>query len=136
MANENNEIILYRPDSTVSLEVRVEEETVWLSQKQIAELFGTKPQAITRHLKNIYSSRELDKDATCSKMEQVQIEGSRTVRRNIEIYNLDAIPEGKEQKIKQTINDGVIAEDGYIYAMNIYYDAKKKDKRLPIRMGQ
>ena len=76
MANENNEIILYRPDSTVSLEVRVEEETVWLSQKQIAELFGTKPQAITRHLKNIYSSRELDKDATCSKMEQVQIEGS------------------------------------------------------------
>ena len=42
-------------------------------------------------------------------------------------------PEGKEQKIKQTINDGVIAEDGYIYAMNIYYDAKKEDKRLPIK---
>lgn len=42
-------------------------------------------------------------------------------------------PEGKEQKIKQTINDGVIAEDGYIYAMSIYYDAKKEDKRLPIR---
>ena len=42
-------------------------------------------------------------------------------------------PEGKEQKIKQTINDGVIAEDGYIYAMNIYYDAKKDDKRLPIK---
>ena len=42
-------------------------------------------------------------------------------------------PEGKEQKIKQTINDGVIAEDGYIYAMNIYYDAKKEEKRLPIR---
>ena len=41
-------------------------------------------------------------------------------------------PEGKEQKIKQTINDGVIAEDGYIYAMNIYYDAKKEDKRIPI----
>lgn len=42
-------------------------------------------------------------------------------------------PEGKEQKIKQTINDGVIAEDGYIYAMNIYYDVKKEDKRLPIK---
>lgn len=91
MANENNEIILYRPDSTISLEVRVEDETVWLSQKQIAELFGTKPQAITRHLKNIYSSGELDKGSTCSKMEQVQIEGSRTIRRSIEIYNLDAI---------------------------------------------
>ena len=42
-------------------------------------------------------------------------------------------PEGKEQKIKQTINDGVIAEDGYIYAMSIYYDAKKEEKRLPIK---
>lgn len=44
-----------------------------------------------------------------------------------------SFPEGKEEKIKQTINDGVIAEDGYIYAMNIYYDAKKEEKRLPIK---
>ena len=86
-----NEIILYQPDSSISLEVKVEDETVWLSQRQIAELFGTKPQAITRHLKNIYESGELDKVSTCSKMEQVQIEGTRSIHRTIEIYNLDAI---------------------------------------------
>ena len=51
-----NEIVQYQPDSYVSLEVTLGEETVWLSQRQIAELFGTKPQAITRHLKNIYDS--------------------------------------------------------------------------------
>ena len=71
-----NEIVLYQPDSSVSLEVTLGEDTVWLSQRQIAELFGTKPQAITRHLKNIYDSGELDKNSTCSKMEQVQIEGT------------------------------------------------------------
>ena len=86
-----NEIVLYQPDSSVSLEVTLGEETVWLSQRQISELFGTKPQAITRHLKNIYESGELDKNSTCSKMEQVQIEGNRSIRRTIEIYNLDAI---------------------------------------------
>ena len=86
-----NEIVLYQPDSSVSLEVTLGEETVWLSQRQISELFGTKPQAITRHLKNIYESGELDKNSTCSKMERVQIEGKRSIRRTIEIYNLDAI---------------------------------------------
>jgi hypothetical protein len=57
---EQGEIILYQPDETIKLEVRMEDETVWLTQAQIAELFGTGRQAITKHLKNIFSSEELE----------------------------------------------------------------------------
>lgn len=57
---EQGEIILYQPDETVKLEVRMEDETVWLTQAQIAELFGTGRQAITKQLKNIFSSKELE----------------------------------------------------------------------------
>lgn len=85
------EIILYQPDETVRLEVRLEDETVWLSQQQMADLFGTNRQAITKHLKNIYSAHELVKDATCSILELVRQEGNRMVTRKIEFYNLDAI---------------------------------------------
>ena len=56
-----NEIIIYQPDETIKLHVRVKNETVWLTQNQIAELFGTKRPAITKHLTNIYKSGELDK---------------------------------------------------------------------------
>ena len=63
---EQGEIILYQPDEAVKLEVRLEDETVWLTQEQIADLFGTKRPAITKHLNNIYKSGELDIDSTCS----------------------------------------------------------------------
>ena len=56
----NNEIILYQPDASVKLEVRLEDETVWLTQQQIADLFGVKQPAISKHLKNIFESEELD----------------------------------------------------------------------------
>jgi len=85
------EIVLYQPDETIRLEVRMEDETVWLSQAQMAELFGTKRQAITKHLQNIYDSFELKKEATCSILELVRKEGKRFVKRSIEYYNLDAI---------------------------------------------
>ena len=85
------EIILYQPDETMRLEVRVEDETVWLTQQQMAELFGTNRQAITKHLKNIYAVKELTKVATCSILELVRKEGNRMVSRKIEFYNLDAI---------------------------------------------
>ena len=58
MANENNEIILYRPDSTVSLEVRIEDETVWLTQQQMAELFQGTKQNISLHIRNIFKEGE------------------------------------------------------------------------------
>ena len=85
------EIVMYQPDETIRLEVRMESETVWLSQAQMAELFGTGRQAITKHLQNIYECEELEKDATSSILELVRKEGKRNVKRKIEFYNLDAI---------------------------------------------
>jgi len=86
-----NEIVLYQPDESVQLEVRVQDESVWLSQQQMGELFGVNRQAITKHLKNIYESNELEESATCSILELVQKEGNRQVRRDVAFYNLDAI---------------------------------------------
>ena len=85
------EIVMYQPDETIRLEVRVEDDTVWLSQAQMADLFGTKRQAITKHLLNVYECEELKKEATCSILELVRKEGSRIVKRKVEFYNLDAI---------------------------------------------
>ena len=65
------EIVMYQPDETIRLEVRMGEETVWLTQQQIAELFGTKRPAITKHLKNIYTSGELNEEDTCSILEHM-----------------------------------------------------------------
>lgn len=79
------------PDGSVHLNVRLDKDTIWLSQSQIAALFGVNSQAITRHLNNIYKEGELERASTCSKMEQVQQEGKRVVRRQIKIYNLDAV---------------------------------------------
>lgn len=89
--SDQNEIVIFNPDETIRLEVRVKDETVWLTQAQMSLLFGVQRQAITKHLKNIFSSDELDEESTCSNLEQVQIEGNRKVLRRIEIYNLDVI---------------------------------------------
>ncbi len=81
--------------STASGDVRVNavlrDRTLWLTQKAMAGLFGVKSQAITKHLKNIYATGELQVASTCSKMEQVQDEGGRSVMREMVFYNLDAI---------------------------------------------
>lgn len=87
--NRPNEIILYQPDETMKLEVRLEDETVWLTQQQIAELFGTKRPAITKHLSNIFRSGELDEKSTCSILEHMAADGSRTY--STKYYNLDVI---------------------------------------------
>lgn len=85
----NNEIILYQPDETMKLEVRLENETVWLTQQQIADLFGTKRPAITKHLANIYKSGELEENSTCSILEHMGNDGNQ--RYTTKYYNLDAI---------------------------------------------
>ena len=86
------ELLVYQgSDGSVKLEVRLEDETVWLTQKLMAELFRVKPQNITIHLKNIYEEGELDEQATCKDFLQVQIEGKREVSRQQKFYNLDAI---------------------------------------------
>jgi hypothetical protein len=83
-----NEIILYQPDAAVKLEVRLENETVWLTQSQIADLFGTQRPAITKHLGNIYNSGELDENSVCSILEHTAADGK--IYRT-KFYNLDAI---------------------------------------------
>lgn len=88
------EIVMYQPDETIRLEVRMSDETVWLSQVQMAELFGTKRHAITKHLLNIYECDELKNEATCSILELVRKEGKRVVRRKVEFYNLDVLVMG------------------------------------------
>lgn len=86
---EQGEIILYQPDESVRMEVRIEDETVWLTQAQIAELFGTKRPAITKHLNNIYKSGELEESSTCSILEHVGNDGKQ--KYITKLYNLDAI---------------------------------------------
>ena len=87
-----NEIVLYRSNELAEhIEVRFEDDTAWLTQAKIAELYGTKPQAITKHINNIYRTGELDKVSTCSILEHVRQEGVRTVKRKIAYYNLDMI---------------------------------------------
>ena len=87
---EQNQIVIYQTeDGQTQIDVRMENETVWLTQKQIAELFGIKRPAITKHLKNIYLSEELDEASTCSILEHMGNEGKQTY--NTRYYNLDAI---------------------------------------------
>ena len=88
---EQNQIILYRPNDTISLEVRLENETVWLSQAQIVVLFNSTKSNISEHIKHIYADGELEKDSTVRFFRTVQNEGHRVVTRNVAHYNLDAI---------------------------------------------
>ena len=83
--------MLYQPEGEVQLEVRVENETVWLTQAQMAELFNVQRQAITKHIKNIIETHELEESATSSILELVQKEGQRLVKRPVTLYNLDMI---------------------------------------------
>lgn len=89
---KKNTIIIYQAkDGAIELRADYEAKTFWASQAQIARLFNVNPQAITKHLQNIYSEGELKENATCSKMEQVQMEGNRKIKRLAKVYNLDAI---------------------------------------------
>lgn len=89
--NSQNEIILYHINETQELEVRVAEETVWLTQAQIAMLFDTSAQNITMHIRNVYKEKELEQPPTCKYFLQVRQEGARIVNRKQLFYNLDLI---------------------------------------------
>lgn len=89
---EKNEIIVYQPEGgEFHIEVRVDQDTIWLTQAQMAELFGTVPQNITVHIKKVYDEGELEKNSTCKEYLQVASEGSRKVKRTLKFYNLDVI---------------------------------------------
>ena len=88
----SDSVVIYRSaDNAVQLDVQLSEETVWLTQRQMAALFNTTPQNITVHIRNIYKEGELLKAATCKDFLQVQIEGGREIRRVAQFYNLDVI---------------------------------------------
>ena len=88
---EQGEIILYQPDETVKLEVRMEDETVWLTQAQMVELFCSTKQNISLHINNIFKEGELAEKATVKEYLTVRTEGNRKVKRKITCYNLDVI---------------------------------------------
>ena len=86
-----NQIEIYKVEGQTQVEVQFENETIWLTQKQIASLFGTEVPAVNKHISNIIKAKELLSRATISKMEIVQKEGKRNITRNIEVYNLDMV---------------------------------------------
>lgn len=92
LQDQTSEFLLYTaPNGDVKVEVLLSGETIWLTQKRIAQLFGVGVPAISKHLDNIYDSGELQREATISILETVQQEGKREVKRKLEYYNLDAV---------------------------------------------
>ena len=91
MSASENQIVVYQPNETVRLDVRLENETVWLTQAQLCDLFGVVKSNISYHLKNIFGTNELDYGATVQKIRTVRLESGRNVARDIEYFNLDVI---------------------------------------------
>ena len=92
MEENNNNIVIYQTDDGMTkIDVKLEDETVWLSQQQMAELFSTSRTNIIEHINNIYEEEELDRISTCQNFRQVRKEGNRMVNREIPYYNLDII---------------------------------------------
>ena len=134
-----SEMIIYQDDSgTTNLEVKLENETLWLSQKQLSELFDVTTATINEHIKNIYYEKELEKDSTIRKFLIVQQEGTRNVKRDIEHYNLDMIisvgyrvksniatrfRQWATARIKEYIIKGFVMDDERLkQAKNSYFD--------------
>ena len=88
---QTGEIVMYQPDETIRLEVRMSDETVWLTQAQMAELFQSSRTNIVEHIQHIYEVKELKENSTCRKIRQVRQEGKRMVNREVPVYNLDMI---------------------------------------------
>jgi len=88
----NSEILIYQnPEGSIKVDVRLEEESVWLSQTQLCELFNKSKATISEHIKNVFDERELEASATVRNFRTVQTEGKREVERFIDFYNLDVI---------------------------------------------
>ncbi len=88
---EDTQIVLYQPDESIRLEVKLDEDTVWLTQAQMVELFGSSKANISEHISNIYQQEELLQEATVRNYRTVRKEGNRMVARNVDYYNLDMI---------------------------------------------
>ena len=92
ITQKDSEFLIFKTeDEKISVDVRLEDETVWLTQQQMAELFHTSRTNVVEHIKHIYDESELSENTTCRKFRQVQIEGNRNVERELPFYNLDMI---------------------------------------------
>ncbi len=136
--HNDSEILIYQtPNGNTKVDVRLEGETVWLNQYQLADLFQTDRTSIAKHIKNIYETGELIESSTCAKIAQVQKEGNRTINRNILYYNLDIIISvGYRVHSFLTLNDREILahtgkishEDAEKYALQQFEKYKKQLK--------
>ena len=103
MDNYGEFLIYQSEDGLTNIEVKIQDETVWLTQQQMADLFQTSRTNIVEHIKHIYEERELDENSTCRKFRQVRKEGNREVLRELQYYNLDMIISlGYRVKAKKT----------------------------------
>ena len=91
-AKNNDKMLIYQSeDGSIKIDVRFEQDTVWLTLEQMSTLFGRDKSTISRHIKNVFEEGELATVATVANFATVQVEGERTVQRNIDYYNLDVI---------------------------------------------
>ncbi len=147
----NSEIIIYQnPDGNIKIDVRLEEETVWLSQDQMAILFGKGRSTVAEHISNIYQEGELEQHPTCRKFRQVRKEGTREVEREIDYYNLDVIisvgyrvksPQGTQfriwatQRLKEYIIKGFALNDDRFKSgnsMNYFNELQERIREIRI----
>ena len=90
--NKEMKLLLYHTEENdISVNAVIQNDTLWITQKAMADVFGVERSVITKHLSNIYADQELLKDSTCAKFALVRDEGNRKVKRKVEFYNLDAI---------------------------------------------
>lgn len=149
----NSDLVIYTAtDGKIKIDVRLESETVWLTQAEMAKLFGVTPQSITIHLKNIYEEGELKEDATCKDFLQVQLEGTRKIERKKKFYNLDAIISvgyrvkskiatefriWATQKLKEYIVKGfALNDDRFKSGSSMNYFAELQERIREIRLSE
>jgi hypothetical protein len=152
-AEPKNEIIIYQnPDGNIKIDVRLEEETVWLTPDQMALLFGKGRSTIAEHIANAYADGELEQNPTCRKFRQVRIEGAREVERDIDHYNLDVIisvgyrvksPQGTQfriwatQRLKEYIIKGfALNDDRFKSGNSMIYFNELQERIREIRLSE
>ena len=102
--NESNILLYETNDGKINVDAILKDETIWLTQKSMSELFNVNVPAINKHLNNIYEDEEIDKNSTISKMEIVRKEGNRNVNRKLEFYNLDELLKQLDIDLNQCAN--------------------------------
>ena len=149
----NSELLLYQDrDGVIKVDVRLEDETVWLTQEQMASLFGKGRSTITEHIRNVFEEGELEQDRTCRKFRQVRQEGERSVEREIEYYNLDVIisvgyrvksPQGTQfriwatQRLKEYIIKGfVLNDERFKSGSSMNYFSELQERIREIRLSE